>query len=64
MIEWPHETILRIMREYLQLAINMLHAAVDRLDYIQNRYLELNVARVRRRVVRALLRIMKQVHLL
>jgi CRP-like cAMP-binding protein len=59
-IEWTHETILRIMKEYPQLAINMLHAAVDRLDDIQNRYLELNVERVEQRVARALLRIMKQ----
>jgi CRP-like cAMP-binding protein len=59
-IEWTHETILRIMKEYPQLAINMLYAAVDRLDDIQNRYLELNVERVEQRVARALLRIMKQ----
>ncbi|MBN2243498.1 MAG: Crp/Fnr family transcriptional regulator [Acidobacteria bacterium] len=59
-IEWTRESILRIMGKYPRLAINMLHAALERLDDIQNRYLELTVERVEQRVARALLRIMKQ----
>ncbi|MFP4036886.1 MAG: Crp/Fnr family transcriptional regulator [Desulfobacteraceae bacterium] len=59
-VGWDRESMLRLMTAYPQLAINMLHAAVARLDDIQSRYLELRVERVERRIARALLRIMRQ----
>lgn len=59
-VEWDRETMLELMTAHPRLAINMLRAAVDRLDDIQNRYLELCAERVEQRIARALLRIMKQ----
>jgi len=59
-VGWGRETMLELMTAHPQLAINMLRAAVERLDDIQKRYLELCAERVEQRIARALLRIMKQ----
>ncbi|MBN2061613.1 MAG: Crp/Fnr family transcriptional regulator [Deltaproteobacteria bacterium] len=59
-IVWDRESMLELMTAYPRLAINMLRVAVERLDDIQNRYLELNAERVEQRIAKALLRIMKQ----
>jgi CRP-like cAMP-binding protein len=48
------------MTVYPQIAINLLGTVVERLDDIQNRYLELQTERVEQRIARSLLRIMKQ----
>ncbi|MFO7599928.1 MAG: Crp/Fnr family transcriptional regulator [Candidatus Desulfacyla sp.] len=59
-VGWNRETILRLMSEHPPLAINLLHAAVERLDDMQGRYLELYAERVERRIGHAVLRIMRQ----
>lgn len=59
-VAWDQETMLKLMTAHPRLAMNMLHAAVERLDDLQSRYLELSVERVERRIARAVLRIMKQ----
>jgi CRP-like cAMP-binding protein len=59
-VGWDRETMLALMTAHPRLAINMLCAAVERLDDLQSRYLELCVERVEQRIARALLRIMKQ----
>ncbi|MDD5205906.1 MAG: Crp/Fnr family transcriptional regulator [Desulfobacterales bacterium] len=52
--------MLDLMASNPRLAINILQAAVERLDDIQNRYLELYAERVEQRIARALLRLMSQ----
>jgi CRP-like cAMP-binding protein len=59
-VGWDRKTMLELMTAHPRLAINMLRAAVERLDDIQSRYLELCVERAEQRIARALLRIMKQ----
>ncbi len=59
-VGWNRETMLELMTANPQIAINLLGVAVERLDDIQSRYLELQTERVEQRVARALLRIMKQ----
>lgn len=59
-ISWDRKTILELMTAYPPLAINMLRTALERLDDIQNRYLELQAERVEQRIARAVLRIMRQ----
>jgi len=59
-VGWNRETILKLMSEHPPLAINLLHAAVERLDDMQGRYLELYAERVERRIAHAILRIMRE----
>jgi CRP-like cAMP-binding protein len=59
-VGWDRETMLYIMSAYPQIAMNLLGMVVERLDDIQNRYLELQTERVEQRVARALLRIMRE----
>lgn len=59
-VGWGKETMLKLMLENAPLAVNMLHAVIDRIDELQTRYLELFAEQVEQRVARALLRIMKQ----
>lgn len=59
-VGWDQDVMLKLMTSYPQLAINMLHVVVNRLEDIQSRYLEIHVERVEQRVARALLRMMKQ----
>jgi len=58
-IGWDKATIVALMLDYPPLAINMLQVAVERLDEVQTRYLELSAEQVQQRLARALLRIMK-----
>lgn len=60
LVGWDKQTMLNLMAEYPQLAVNMLGVAVDRLEDLQTRYLELFAEQVERRIARALLRIMRQ----
>jgi CRP-like cAMP-binding protein len=59
-VEWDRQTMLELITAYPRLAINMLRAAVDRLDDMQSRYLELRAERVEQRIARALLRFMEK----
>ncbi|MFZ5569656.1 MAG: Crp/Fnr family transcriptional regulator [Thermodesulfobacteriota bacterium] len=60
MVSWDRSTMLDLLAVHPHLASNLLRVVVDRLDDIQNRYLELQAEQVDRRVARALLRIMVQ----
>lgn len=57
---WSKENIVELMLEYPPLAVNMLRAAIERIDELQTRYLEFYAERVEQRIAHALLRIMKQ----
>ena len=59
-VGWNRKTMLEIMTAHPQIAINLLGMVVERLDDIQDRYLELQTERVEQRIGKALLRIMKQ----
>ena len=58
-VVWDKGTMLETMLAYPRLAVEMLRIAVDRLDELQERYLELVAEQVERRIARSLLRIMK-----
>jgi len=59
-IGWERDTILKLLAAHPPLAINLLQAAVERLDDVQTRYLELHAERVEQRIAHALLRIMRE----
>lgn len=59
-IGWSKQAMMDLMAEFPQLALNMLRVVVDRLDDVQNRYLELYAEQVEQRIARALLRLMQQ----
>lgn len=59
-IGWNKQAMMDLMTEFPQLAVNMLRVVVDRLDDVQNRYLELYAEQVEQRIARALLRFMQQ----
>lgn len=51
--------MLTLMRQYPDLAINMLRIILKRIDDVQYRYLELSTEHVEQRIGRSLLRIMQ-----
>ena len=51
--------MVKLMLAYPQLVINMLKVAIDRLDDVQTRYLEMSAEQVEQRIARAILRIMR-----
>lgn len=59
-VGWDRDVIIELISEYEQLAVNLLHFAIDRIEELQNRYMELAAEQVERRIARALLRIMRQ----
>lgn len=59
-IGWSKQAMMDLMTEFPQLTVNMLRVVVDRLDDLQNRYLELYAEQVEQRIARALLRLMQQ----
>jgi CRP/FNR family transcriptional regulator, nitrogen oxide reductase regulator len=59
-VGWDRETMKGLMLEYPQLSSTMLHYALERLEELQSRYLELHAEQVEQRIARSLLRIMKQ----
>jgi len=59
-VTWDKKTMVKAMLNYPRLALNMLRVAIDRIDDVQTRYLELCAEQVEQRIARALLRIMRQ----
>ncbi|MBW6484834.1 MAG: Crp/Fnr family transcriptional regulator [Syntrophobacterales bacterium] len=59
-VEWDKQTMLKLMASYPQLSLNMIRNSLDRLEELQNRYLELFAEQVEQRIARSLLRLMKQ----
>jgi CRP/FNR family transcriptional regulator, nitrogen oxide reductase regulator len=59
-VGWNKQTIEQLMFEYPPLSVNMLRCTINRLDELQNRYLEICAEQAEQRIARALLRIMKQ----
>jgi len=59
-VGWDKQTMLRFMAAYPPVSLNMLRNSLERLEELQNRYLELHAEQVEQRIARSLLRIMKQ----
>jgi CRP/FNR family transcriptional regulator, nitrogen oxide reductase regulator len=59
-VGWDKQSMLQLMLEYPPLAVNMLRCTINRLEELQNRYLEICAEQVEQRIARALLRIIKQ----
>ncbi len=58
---WDKTTMLALMRQYSDIAINLLDIVIERMDDMQHRYLELCTEQVEQRIARSLLRLMRQV---
>ncbi|MBU1387792.1 MAG: Crp/Fnr family transcriptional regulator [Proteobacteria bacterium] len=58
-IGWDKSTLIRMMKNMPDIAINALSVVLERLDNVQNRYMELCTQRVEQRVARTLLRLIK-----
>ncbi len=56
---WDRNMLLEIMRGYPQLAVNMLCIILERLEEMQQRFVELSAEQAERRIAKALLRIMQ-----
>jgi len=57
---WDKATILRLMGNYPDIAINLLGIILERIDDVQHRYLELCTEHVEQRIARSLLRLMRR----
>lgn len=56
---WDKPTLLRLMHDHPQIPINMLRVVLERLDEVQQRYLELCNEAVEQRIARTLMRLMR-----
>jgi len=57
---WDKSTMTQVMHQYPDIAINLLGIILDRLDEVQDRYLELCTEHVDQRIARSLLRILRR----
>lgn len=56
---WDKDTMLGILHQYPRVSVNMVSIVVDRLEEMQQRFLEITAEQTERRVARALLGIMQ-----
>jgi CRP-like cAMP-binding protein len=59
-IGWDKPTILGLIRNHPDIAINILGVILERLDDVQHRFMELHTEQVERRIARTLLRLMRR----
>jgi CRP-like cAMP-binding protein len=59
-IGWDKPNISRLIRNHPDIAINILGVILERLDEVQNRFLELHTEQVEQRIARTLLRLMRR----
>jgi len=57
---WDKSIMSQMMRQYPDIAINLIGIILERLDDIQHRYLEVCTERVDQRIARSLLRLMQR----
>ena len=57
---WDKAVFMRLMRQYPNIAINLMGVVLERLEDVQRRYLELCTENVERRIARTLLRLMSK----
>jgi len=58
-VGWDKATMMTLMRQYPDVAINMLNILLVRIEDVQQRYLEVCTERVAQRIARSLLRLMR-----
>jgi len=58
-IGWDHLTMMKLMHQFPDIAINFLGIVLTRIDDVQRRYLEICTEQVDRRIARSLLRLMR-----
>lgn len=58
-IGWNHSTMMKLMRRFPEIAINLLGIVLTRIDDVQQRYLEICTEQVDQRIARSLLRLMR-----
>ena len=58
-VGWDHLTIMTLMRQFPEIAINLLSIVLARIEDVQQRYLEICTEQVDQRVARSLLRLMR-----
>ncbi len=59
-IGWDKPTMILLMRRYPDIAINLLEIIIERIEDVQNRYLEVCTEHVDQRIARSLLRLMRR----
>ncbi len=57
---WNRETMMQLMRRYPDIAINLLGIVLERIEDMQDRYIEVCTENVDQRIARTLLRIMRR----
>jgi len=57
---WDKSTIMQLMHQYPDISINLLGIVLERIDDMQNRYLEVCTEHVDQRIARSLLRLMRR----
>lgn len=57
---WDKPTMVELMREFPDIAINLLGIVLERIDDVQHRYLEVCTEHVDQRIARSLLRFMRR----
>ncbi len=60
LIGWDKRTLFRLMAKFSPLALNILYIVLERLDDLQNRYMEISTEQVKQRIARTLLRLMQR----
>jgi CRP-like cAMP-binding protein len=58
-IGWDKKMLLQLMHQYPQVAVNILSIVLERLEEIQQRFLEMSTEQTERRLARTLLGIMR-----
>lgn len=59
-VSWDKSTMMQMMRQYPDIAINLLTTILERIDEVQDRYLEICTEQVDQRIARSLLRLMRR----
>ncbi len=59
-VGWDKPTMVKLMRQYPDIAINLLGIIIERIDDVQHRYLEVCTEHVDQRIARSLLRLMRR----
>ena len=57
---WDKQTMMKLMHRYPDITINLLNIILERIEEMQNRYLEICTEHVDQRIARSLLRLMRR----
>ena len=60
LVSWTRNDILLVLKEFPEIAINMIKIVIERLHQMQRRYLEMYAEEAEKRIARTILRFMRQ----